>query len=54
MSKIKNPVNQVGVSKVYGVESASVFERDERIRFIKEHEITPQYLKLCFSNIFFM
>jgi O-methyltransferase involved in polyketide biosynthesis len=44
MSKIKNPIKDVGASKVYGVESPSVFEKDTNLTFIKEHLLTPQYL----------
>ncbi len=44
MSKIKNPVNQVGVSKVYGVENSAVLEQGTGLKFIKEHKITPQDL----------
>ena len=44
MSKIKNPINDVGVTKVYGIENSSVLEIDTGLTFIKEHTITPQYL----------
>ena len=43
MSKIKNPVKEVGVNKVYGVEKATDLQK-AGIRFIKEREITPQNL----------
>lgn len=41
MSKIKNPVKEVGVSKVYGVASPSVLEKGANLKFIEEKEITP-------------
>lgn len=44
MSKIKNPINEVGVRKVYGVESPKVLENGTALKFKKEHEITPDYL----------
>lgn len=43
MTKIKNPIKEVGVSKVYGIENAKVLEK-AGLTFIKEHEITPAYL----------
>ncbi len=44
MSKIKNPVKDVGVNKVYGVKNAQVFEQDTGLTFITEHNITPPQL----------
>ena len=41
MSKIKNPVKEVGVLRVYGVDQPEVFEA-EGIAFVREHEMTPQ------------
>ena len=43
MSKIKNPVNDVGVYSVYGVENPKVLERDTGLKFLQERELTPQY-----------
>ncbi len=40
LSKYKNPLKDVGVKKVYGINSPSVLE-NENFVFIKEHEITP-------------
>ena len=42
-SKYKNPINEVGVTEVYGTDDPSVFER-ERIKFFKEHSLTPEHL----------
>ena len=44
MSKVRNPVNEVGVFEVYGVESPSVLEKDTGVSFVKEREITPRNL----------
>ena len=44
MSKIKNPVNDVGVTKVYGLKGPSVLETDTGLNFIKERSMTPNYL----------
>lgn len=44
MSKIKNPINDVGVSQVFGVENSSVLEENTNLRFVQEHEITPAFL----------
>lgn len=44
MSKIRNPINDVGVTQVYGVETAEILTQDTGLKFIKEHEITPKAL----------
>lgn len=44
MSKIKNPIKEVGVNKVYGVSSHKVFENQTGLCFVKEHIITPNNL----------
>ena len=41
MSKYRNPVNEVGVSAVYGTDNPAIFE-NEGLRFVKELEMTPQ------------
>ena len=48
MSKIKNPINDVGVTKVYGVKNPKDLENGA-VKFKKEHEITPKDLidQLC-------
>ena len=43
MSKIKNPINDVGVTQVYGVKNANVLEENTGLTFVKEHDITPPY-----------
>lgn len=59
MTKIKNPVNDVGVKNVYGIENPSVLESEE-VEFLLEREITPLYLineltgleKFVFKNLY--
>lgn len=43
MSKIKNPVKEVGVSTVYGLDDPKLLEVAS-LKFIKEHAITPTHL----------
>ena len=40
LSKYKNPVKDVGVSIVYGLDDPRLIEND-KIKFIKEHDMTP-------------
>ena len=44
MSKIKNPINAVGVSKVYGIKSPTQLEENTGLTFLGEREMTPDYL----------
>jgi len=39
-SKYKNPINDVGVTQVYGLDEPRVLE-DWGLRFVREHEMTP-------------
>lgn len=41
MSKYKNPINDVGVTQVYGIDDPKVLEQKDFV-FVKEHEMTPQ------------
>ncbi len=43
MSKYKNPINDVGVTKVYGVDDPETLQIGE-LAFVKEHSMTPQAL----------
>ena len=60
MSKIKNPIKDVGVSKVYGIKTPRVLIGNAGYSFIKEREITPRYLvdelkgkeKFIFKNLY--
>ena len=55
-SKYKNPINDVGVTKVYGIDHIENVIGDLRINFKKEHSLTPMRLvdelKL-FDRVFF-
>ncbi len=59
MSKYKNPIKDVGVSTVYGVDSPHAFENKE-ITFLKEHTMTPKeyinelkgFEKFIFSKLY--
>lgn len=42
-SKYKNPINDVGVTKVYGLDDPMELT-GEHLRFCKSHEMTPGYL----------
>lgn len=44
MSKIKNPIKDVGVSKVYGIAHPKIVEENTGLSFVREYEITPKYL----------
>ena len=41
MSRYKNPINDVGVTEVFGIDDPLIFQREE-LRFRKEHNMTPQ------------
>jgi O-methyltransferase involved in polyketide biosynthesis len=41
LSKRKNPINDVGVTEVYGIDDPEVFGKSG-LKFIKEHNMTPQ------------
>ena len=41
MSKYKNPVNDVGVTSVYGIDDPRVLESDS-VAYVKEHGMTPE------------
>ena len=43
MSKYKNPINEVGVTQVYGMDDPKQLE-NAQIAFVKEHEMTPDDL----------
>lgn len=43
-SKYKNPINDVGVTCVYGVDNPEMMTQDTGLVFVKEHEMTPEYL----------
>ena len=41
MSKYRNPINDVGVTEVYGTDSPEFLQSDEFV-FVKEHTMTPR------------
>jgi O-methyltransferase involved in polyketide biosynthesis len=41
MSKYKNPINDVGVTTVYGIDNPKILE-SENLAFVKEHNILPE------------
>ena len=43
ISKYKNPINDVGVTEVYGTDHPGIFETDN-FTFLKEHNMTPDTL----------
>ena len=46
MSKYKNPVNDVGVTQVYGMDDPATLAERAGIAYLKEAEMTPQHLIL--------
>lgn len=59
-SKYKNPINDVGVTDVYGMDSPQAVEDGTGISFVKEHNMTPDCLvnelkgieKIIFKKVF--
>lgn len=43
-SKYKNPINDVGVTQVYGLDDPHLLEEGTGFCFVCEHEMTPEYL----------
>jgi hypothetical protein len=46
MSRYKNPVNDVGVTQVYGIDDPAALAESTGIAYRKEAEMTPQHLIL--------
>ena len=44
MSKVKNPIKEVGAKKVYGVKNRYTLMQNTGLSFAKEHEMTPKDL----------
>ena len=59
MSKYKNPINDVGVTTVYGIDNPKILE-SENLAFVKEHNILPEkcieelkgFEKLIFKKLY--
>ena len=43
-SKYKNPINEVGVTEVYGVDNPHILEEGTELSYVKEHNMTPNEL----------
>ena len=43
-SKYKNPINDVGVTMVYGLDEPTLLEAGTGLAFVKDHDMTPQVL----------
>ena len=43
-SKYKNPINEVGVTEVYGVDDPCALEEGTGLSYVKEHNMTPDEL----------
>lgn len=42
MSRFRNPINDVGVTEVFGMDNPKILEDGTGLSFVKEHEMTPQ------------
>lgn len=59
-SKYKNPINEVGVTTVYGIDEPCVLEDGTGLSFVEELDLTPAYLvdelsgmeKMIFKKVF--
>ena len=40
-SKYKNPVNDVGVTMLHGIDDPKILEKDTGLVYIREHDLTP-------------
>ena len=40
-SRYKNPVNEVGVTRLWGVDDPRKLERGTWLAFLREHDLTP-------------
>ena len=43
-SKVKNPINDVGVTQVYGMDDPRALEGSTGLKFLREHSMTPEAL----------
>lgn len=41
-TKYKNPINEVGVTVVHGIDEPALLEQETGFTFLKEHELTPE------------
>lgn len=60
LSKYKNPINEVGVTEVYGLDAPLKLTTGTSLEFVKEHDMTPDSLinelegieKFIFKNLY--
>lgn len=45
-TRYKNPINQVGVTEVYGLDGPETLTEDTGFRFVQEHDLTPENMIL--------
>jgi len=43
-SKYKNPIHDVGVTLVHGIDNPKLLENNTGVSFVREHEMTPDTL----------
>ncbi len=43
-TKYKNPINEVGVTVVYGIDDPHTLEEGTGLSYVKEHDMTPDHL----------
>ena len=59
-SKYKNPVNDVGVTMLHGIDDPKILEKDTGLVYIREHDLTPDAMidelsgmeKVIFKKLF--
>lgn len=44
-SRYKNPINDVGVTRVYGLDDPTLMTKGTTLQWVREHEMTPDRLK---------
>lgn len=59
-SKYKNPINEVGVTEVYGMDTPQALAKATGFRYVKQHDMTPTAMirelatreRIVFSNLY--
>lgn len=59
-SKYKNPINDVGVTRVYGLDDPAALAEETGLKYVKEHDMMPTTLiarlnsleRIVFSNLY--
>lgn len=59
-SRYKNPINEVGVTEVYGMDRPEALAAETGLRYVKQHDMTPAALirelpageRIVFSNLY--